>query len=196
MLIVSLLINLLIIIIEIYVLSKLKNKKDLFKYYTYVQNVLCLIVSILFSVCVFSNMFFEFIIPEYVRGLRYMVTVGLIFTMLIYVLFLRKNNVIEDKEFNGISGKKVNILLHYICPLLSLISFIGFERSIIVNNGIWTMLVAIPSCLYWVIYLILSVTKLWEEPYDFGDSKLSNVLMFILIPISFIFISFILWNVR
>ena len=100
--------------------------------------------------------------------------------------------------FDNISGKKANILLHYLCPVISLISFIVFEKNIILNEGIWTMLVAIPSCLYWVIYLILTITKLWDEPYDFStkSNKLWDILLIVLIPISFIIISFIIWNVR
>ena len=60
------------------------------------------------------------------------------------------------------------------------------------------MLVAIPSCLYWIIYLILSSLKLWKEPYEFSKSKnkIYDILLFIGIPISFILISFVLWNVR
>ena len=46
------------------------------------------------------------------------------------------------------------------CPILSLVSFVLFEREIPLSNGIWTSIVAIPSCLYWMIYIVLSLTKL------------------------------------
>lgn len=197
---VCLLLNVVLIVSELYVLSKLKNKKDILKYYTYLQNFICLIVSIIFCIFVVGNMIFNLVIPEYVRGLRYVVSTSLLFTMLIYVLLLsgNKNNLISNKDFKGISGKKANMILHYICPLISLVSFIVFERSIVVSNGIWTMLVAIPSCLYWIIYLILSSLKLWKEPYEFSKSKnkIYDILLFIGIPISFILISFVLWNIR
>lgn len=199
MIIVSLIINVILIIIEMYVLLRLRNKKEIFKYYTYLHNLLCLIVSIVFSVFIINNLLFDSIVPEYVRGLRYVVSTGLVFTSIIYIMFLtsNKNNMISDKDFKGISGKKVNLLLHYVCPLLSLFSFIFFERNIIVNNGIWTLLVAIPSCLYWIIYLILSILKLWDKPYDFSDNQGKKSIIFVLvIPLVFILVSFVLWNVR
>ena len=169
----------------------------MFKYYTYLQNILCLIVSIIFCICIVINTFGYVVIPEYIRGFRYVVTTGLVFTSFIYVVLLssNKNNMITDIDFKGISGKMANVILHYLCPVISLVSFVFFERSIILDNGIWTMLVAIPSCLYWVLYFILTITKVWEEPYDFSTKK-NNMLLFICIPIFFIIVSIILWNVR
>lgn len=199
MLIVSLVINIILIFIEMYVFLKLKNKKEIVKYYTYLQNLLCLIVSIIFCIFILSNLLFDSIVPEYVRGLRYVVSTSLLFTSTIYIMFLssNKNNKIGDNDFVDISGSKANLLLHYVCPILSVVSFILFERSIEVSNGIWTMLVAIPSCLYWIIYLILSVFKLWEEPYDFSDGNGKGSIIFVaFIPLLFILISFVLWNVR
>lgn len=199
--VILLLFNVIIIISEIYVLSRLKKKRELFKYYTYLQNFLCLIVSIIFCVYIMGNMISDLVIPEYVRGLRYVVTTGLIFTSFIYIILLspNKNNVISNKDFKGIKGSTANIVLHYLSPLLSLISFVVFERNIDLDTNIWTLLVAIPSCLYWIIYLILSITKLWEEPYDFSskkNNKLLDLLIIICIPLFFIIISFILWNIR
>lgn len=199
--VILLLFNVIIIISEIYVLSRLKKKRELFKYYTYLQNFLCLIVSIIFCVYIMGNMISDLVIPEYVRGLRYVATTGLIFTSFIYIILLspNKNNVISNKDFKGIKGSTANIVLHYLCPLLSLISFVVFERNIDLDTNIWTLLVAIPSCLYWIIYLILSITKLWEEPYDFSskkNNKLWDLLIIICIPLFFIIISFILWNIR
>ena len=91
------------------------------------------------------------------------------------------------------------MLLHYVCPAVSLLSFAVFERSIGLSSDIWTGLTAIPSCVYWVVYWILSAAKLWEEPYDFtskGKNNLVEILTFVLIPLSFMAISFVLWNIK
>lgn len=197
------LLNLIIIISEIYVLSRLKNKIVVFKYYTYLQNFICLIVSSLFLVYLVGDILFNMVIPEYVRGLRYIVSTSLLFASIIYSVFLssNKNNRISDKDFIGISGKKANMILHYLCPMLSLVSFIWFERSISLDNSIWTLLVIIPSCLYWVIYLVLSICKVWVEPYDFSNKKgkknvIFDILSVVSIPFIFVLISFIIWNLR
>lgn len=197
------LLNLIIVISEIYILSRLKNKLEVFKYYTYLQNVICLIVSSLFLIYLVGNVLFDSVIPEYIRGLRYVVSTSLVFASIIYIVFLSSNkkNRINDKEFVGISGKKANIILHYLCPILSLVSFICFEKSIILDNSIWTLLVIIPSCLYWVIYLVLSICKVWVEPYDFSNKSgkkniIFDILSVVSIPFLFVLISFIVWNLR
>ena len=75
-----------------------------------------------------------------------------------------------------------------------------FERHIDLTNDIWTGIVAIPSCTYWIVYIVLSKTKLWEEPYDFTEASKKNnileILTVLLIPLSFIAISFVLWNIK
>lgn len=203
MLIAALIINLLIIFLEIIVLIKVKRKVDIVKYYTYLQNLLTLIVSIIFAVVLIIHFINNSEINEHIKGLRYTITCGLTATSLIYVLFIRQNkdNIMNEDDFNNFNPKVANLILHYIVPLLSLISFILFERSIVIENSIWTILCAIPSIAYWIIYGILSMFHLWKEPYNFkgkNDKKnaLLEVLTFIFIPVSFVIISIILWNIK
>lgn len=196
---IALIINILIIILEIFTLHKLKRKLDMLKFYTYLQNLLTLIVSIVLVFYLTLNLLSNTIIPEYVRGLRYIATCGLVSTTFIFVVFLgagKKLSITEDDFKKGLSPKLANVILHYICPLLSIISFIFFEKEIVLNNGIWTLIVALPSCLYWIVYILLSTTKKWEEPYNFSTNKVLEILTYILIPISFIVFSIILWNVK
>ena len=197
--IISLIINILIIVLESYTLLKIKRKTDIFKYYTYLQNLIALVVSFIFVFYLLFNLINNYIIPEYGRGLRYIATCGLASTTFIFVVFLgagKKRTITDDDFKKGLNPKLGNIILHYICPLLSIISFIFFEKEILVNNGIWTLIVALPSCLYWIVYIILSVTKKWEEPYNFSYNKVLEILTYILIPISFILFSFILWDLK
>jgi hypothetical protein len=78
-----------------------------------------------------------------------------------------------------------------------LLSFVFFERSIELNNSIWTILAIIPTALYWIIYLVFSVFKVWNEPYDFSsENKFFEIISYISIPVAFILISFILWNIK
>ena len=79
---------------------------------------------------------------------------------------------------------------------------IVFEREITLTNSIWTGLAPLPSCLYWLVYLILSLTKLWEEPYELASKingvkgLLLEIFTLILIPIVFILVSFLLWQIK
>ena len=204
MLIVALVINLIILICETYVLIKVRRKRNIFKYYTFLQNFLTAIVSTIFIVYLILNILFSYQITEYIKGMRYVSSCGLITTTIIYVLFLSSNNKnkLSDEDFVKINPKIANVLLQYLCPFLSLLSFVIFEREIPLTNSIWTGLVALPSALYWLVYLILSLTKLWEEPYDLSSKKngvkgvLLEIFTFILIPIIFIFVSFLLWQIK
>ena len=203
-LLISLILNLIIVGCEIYTLSNIKRKINILKYYTFVQNLLALITSIIYSICLIISLISNNPPPEFARGLRYVATSGLVATMLIYVVFLSKNskNIMSEEDFKAnFNPKKANFILHYFCPIISLISFVLFEREIVLNESVWTGYAAIPSCLYWIIYGVLSVAKLWEEPYDFSRSKekkniFSDILIIISIPISFILITYILWNIK
>lgn len=194
----ALIANLSIVICEVYTFWHITHKRDILKYYTYLQNFLTLIASILFVVF----MVFGDGVPEIINGFRYVTTCGLVATMFIFIFFLgagKKVAITADDFLPGISPAGANAILHYICPMLSLISFLFFEREFCLSNPIWTGLVALSSCLYWVVYAILSVMKLWDEPYDFtdsGGSKIHEVLPFVLIPVSFMAISYVIWNIR
>ena len=205
MLYISLVLNLFITGSEIWTLSKLRKKISIIKYYTFLQNFLALAVSFIFSVYLVVAIFQSGIVPEFVRGLRYVATCGLMATMFIYVVVLspKSKNLMTEEDFvPGFSPKTANFVLHYFCPVVSLLSFVLFERQIVFTTSEWTGYAAIPSCLYWVIYMILSVAHLWEEPYDFtmpkqkGKNTLVEVFTMISIPVSFILISYILWKVK
>lgn len=193
-LVVAFIINVLFIVLEIMVLSKLRNKKDIFKYYTYLMNFIGLISSLIFCViAVFTSDLLSF-----AKGIQYVSTSGLLATMVIYSVFISKNNKISDKDFKGVSGEIANIVLHYLCPFLAMLSLIICERDIVLNNGIWTAVVALPSIIYWIMYLILSVTKKWKEPYDFSSkngNKFVESLTILAMPVIFIGISIILWEI-
>ena len=199
MLIIALILNIILIGLELMVLISIKGKRNILKYYTYLQNFLSLITSIIFSLCLIFCLSSKKSIPEFIKGLRYVSTCGLLATSFIFLIFLRKENknvITQDDLLFNFNPKLANIILHYLSPLLSLVSLVFFEQVIILTNGIWPALVAIPSCLYWLVYLILSASKKWDEPYEFSTkNKFIEVLTFILIPISFIVISIILWNI-
>lgn len=200
---ISLVLNLIIIVCETWTLSKIEKKINIIKYYTFLQNFLALIISIIFSVYLIVAIFFNGIIPQFVRGIRYTATCGLIATMFIYVVFLSSKNKLDEKDFiSNFNPRIANFILHYFCPIISLVSFVLFERTIILDKPEWTGYVAIPSCIYWIIYIILSIFNLWEEPYDFTSQKGKNknilleLLVKISIPLSFLLISYVVWKVR
>lgn len=200
----ALLSNLTLCAAEIYCLARLRKKRDIFRYYTFLQNFLALVASFLFCIMLARHLFSGAAMAEYPSGLRYMAGCGLSSAALIYFLFLSSNdkNTIKEADFTGLSPGRANFLLHIFCPALSLLSFVFFERALPLSSSFWTGLAALPSALYWAAYLILSAAGLWEEPYELssGSSKapkrLMEMLSFILLPALFILSSLVLWEIR
>lgn len=202
---IAFILNLIIIVCEIWIFSKIRKKINIIKYYTFLQNFITLVVGIIFLVYSIMAIFQNSTIPEFVRGIRYVATCGLVVTMFIYSFFLSKNskNLLSEKDFGSTVNPRIaNFILHYFCPIASFLSFVFFEREIKLTSSLWTSFAAVPSCLYWLIYLVLSITKLWEEPYDFTkkNSQKKNILLefliMMIIPVSFILISYILWLIK
>lgn len=187
---------------EVYTLANVRKKKDIFRYYTFLQNLLALGVSFLFSVYAFRALFFGCAVPGFVKGLRYTETCGLAAAALIFAVFLssKEDNLIKEEDFRHLSPAKANFMIHVFNPLLSLLSLLLFERQLPQPASLWTLCAALPSCLYWMVYLILSAAHLWEGPYVFpsaGQGKkgiLTEALTMLSIPLSFLLISFVLWN--
>lgn len=201
---IALVLNVILCICELYALGNLRKKADILKYYTFLQNALSLLVSLVFSVCLTAALLFDRAVPEWARGLRYIATCGLTATMLIYFLFLSANekNRLTAEDFIRLNPKTGNFLLHCLCPMVSCLSFLLFERQIPLSESLWTGLAPVPSCLYWVVYLILSAAKLWEEPYNFSPAGAGKKTIFrealtmMLLPLSFMAVSYGLWQLK
>lgn len=196
---IALILNLLVIGINTIVLLKVKRKQDIIKYYTYFHAAVLTVINIMYSIYIVLYLLFDNVIPEYIKGLKYVSICGVLMASFVYVVFLsrKESNRFNENDFNGFNPKFANIFLHYVSPFIMLLSFVFFERSIELNNSIWTILTIIPTALYWIIYLVFSVFKVWNEPYDFSsENKFFEIISYISIPVVFILISFIIWNIK
>ncbi len=196
---VALVLNGILVGCELYALGHIRGKWNILKYYTYLQNFLAMIAGLILVVSVILGGDFS----EFVRGLRYITTCGLAAVTFIFVVFLgsgKKAPMTREDFLPGCSPGRANFLLHYLCPAISVLSFVVFERETVLSNGIWTSAAALPSCGYWIVYAILSTTGAWEEPYDFTTrgkkNKVLEALVYLSLPLSFVAISFVLWNIR
>ncbi len=197
--------NALLLAIQTWALCGIRNKRYLFKYYTYLQNFISILVSTFFVIAIVADcMNFPRLLTA-AKGFRYIATCGLAVTMFVFT-FLSitcredKNRIGRTDCKPGYPYRLVNIVLHYIAPVLAVISFLRFEKPIVLTNSLWTAIVAIPSILYWTAYLILTVTKNWVEPYSFSVSKskavndIAQVAFVLLFAVSFVFTSILLWE--
>ena len=203
-LIMALMFNFLLIIIEGATFLKVKNKLNILKFYTFLQNFIALAISILFCGFAIIELLGYGNVPELIKGLRYTATCGLAATMFVFAFFLAPRfksgkSKSHTDLFGGLESKKANLLLHYICPIISIVSFLLFERGTVLTDSEWTGYAAIPSCTYWAIYIFLTITHLWKEPYGLTASRterknhLIGILLLIAIPALFILLSYVLY---
>jgi hypothetical protein len=92
----SIILNIIIICLEVYIFLSIKKTKDVFRYYTFYQNLIALLSSV-FYLMIYAHKWFGV-------GVRYMSTTGLITASLIYYLYLSKNKKIicQKKILNRI----------------------------------------------------------------------------------------------
>ena len=203
-LVIALMLNLLLILIEGATFLKVKNKINILKFYTFLQNFIALAISILFFGFAVRELLGYGNVPELIKGLRYTATCGLAATMFVFAIFLAPRfksgkSKSHTDLFGGLEPKKANLLLHYICPIISIVSFLLFERGTVLTDSEWTGYAAIPSCTYWIIYIFLTITHLWTEPYGLTASRTEKknyfvgILLLIAIPASFILLSYVLY---
>ncbi len=203
-LIMALLLNLAIIIIEIVVLLKVAEKKNILKFYTFLSNLIALVTSVVFVGAGLIALFSNDMVPIWMKGFRFSATHSLASTLLVFAIVLkplyRKGAIPNETElFQGVSEKAANLLLHYICPVLSIVSFLLFERNPVLEDSQWTLYAAFPSIIYWSIYLILTLTHCWKEPYGLtqkSETKGKNAKgksFLLLIPVMSVGIDYLLW---
>lgn len=199
----ALALNVAIVTMEVFVLSHLSNKWDLLKYYTYLSNFIALITGIIFVVVTVLNLVSSNSTPVWLKGIRFSATYMLVTTLFVFSVVLlpwhSSGNLISHNDFSGsVSPKLANLVLHYLCPVLSAISFILFERKPVLSSSEWTFYGAIPTIIYWVIYLLLTAIHLWEDPYSLGKAEkgpraIIGAFLGLLIPAMSMGLDYLLW---
>ena len=132
----------------------------LFRYFTTLSNVYCGLVSLL--VCIVA-VFGE--LPLWARIVKYSATAAVTVTMVTVFVFLAPTTHAWKELLSGIQ-----LFWHLICPLIALVSFLGFERA---PMPVWAIAAAVlPILLYGVLYwhkiLRAPEEKRWKDFYGFN----------------------------
>ena len=183
-------------------LRRLRRKQDLAKYYTYLSNLTAAIASALYIAAIILG----FSVSPWLKGLRFTATYMLLIAMAVFTFVLlpggKAGNTITDEDFIEIPPEKANLILHYLCPALSAVSFLLLERQPVLENSGWMLFAISPTIVYWTVYLILSAAKRWKDPYGFFEpsdqpknlfTALTDILIFLLIPALSMGLNYLLW---
>lgn len=201
----SLAANAVLLTLQAWALHGIKKKRYIFKYYTYLQNFISAVASAFFVAAVVANYLNYPLLLAAAKGVRYVATCGLVVTMFVFTFISvvckdDKNKIGSNDCKAGYNYRLVNLVLHYISPVLAVTSFLWFEKPIRLTNSVWTGLAAIPSILYWGAYFILTVTNRWDEPYRFAVSKskvkndIIQVAFVLFFAVLFMITSMLLWE--
>ena len=85
--------------------------------------------------------------------------------------------------------------------MISTCSFLLLERHPVLTDSKWTLYGALPALVYWSVYLFLTATHLWKDPYELSSgsrssSSKADALLFLLIPIMSMGLDFLLWRLN
>lgn len=114
-------------------------------YYTIQSNICILIISVLFLI----YKIFKKKIPNYLYIIKFICTVGITVTFLVFAF------VLVPQMFGGFNAYLLsigNLTVHFISPVLSIISFILFDK---IENKKFTCLYGIIMPIYYCVFIFI-----------------------------------------
>ena len=157
-----------------------KSGPKIFRYYTLISNFFLLIAS---AILIFDAVINQGTFSTVTKVCYFITTYGLTNTAIVYWFALwprdrkklKKAKTVQAKakvmgDLKSISPSTSNLFWHTVCPILSLLTFLAIPVKL--QGDIWMLVAVAPTILYMIIYLLLTATKSWRDPYRlFARSK-------------------------
>lgn len=197
--VVSLVLNFIVLLLEIIGLiwNFTIDQFDSLKYYTEDSNILAFIVSLIFVIIGFILLKSkEPVMPKWVKYFRYISVTCLTVTFSV-VLFVFPSMTTGLPALKKMMLEGPMLFHHFLCPVISLISFTLFEEEL--GFSVKTVFIAvIPTIFYAILSSILNIARVLDGPYPFlkvyEQSIGVSVLWFVVIcGGAFLLASIILW---
>ena len=146
------------------------------EYYTQLSNYFALISATIYTVYLYKNIkgktkeknnnkeIKNTTIPKWVSILKYSSTLSLLVTFLVVVFILTP--MFGLKSFSWMLFQGTNFYFHTICPILTFVSFIFFEKHNIkgLRDNIRAMYF---TMIYATLFIILNILRVVKGPYPF-----------------------------
>ena len=146
------------------------------EYYTQLSNYFALISATIYTVYLYKNIkgktkeknnnkeIKNTTIPKWVSILKYSSTLSLLVTFLVVVFILTP--MFELKSFSWMLFQGTNFYFHTICPIVTFVSFIFFEKHNIkgLRDNIRAMYF---TMIYATLFIILNILRVVKGPYPF-----------------------------
>jgi len=191
---VSIILNILIVIIEIFalIISFKHENRIMFEYYTIDSNLLALIGSLIYLIIIFNKNK----VNEFTRILKYVSVCCLTVTFLVVIFVLLP---MLNFNYKFLLLDDAMSFHHVICPLLSIVTFIWFDDL----GNYKKKDVYYPVCAtitYAFVLILLNFAKVVDGPYPFlriyNQTILSSLLWFAVIICMCYLISKIILTLR
>lgn len=164
--------NILLIILEIVALIQCFDALGCidFAYYTIDSNIFVLVSAILYLVKRKN-------IPQIVQFAKYSSTLSVLITFIVVVFVLYP---MSDFNFEFLFLAGPNPLMHVLCPIMALISFLFFEENNLENTLKNNFRALYFTVIYAIIMIGLNILKIVVGPYPFFKFYEQPVLMSVL----------------
>ncbi len=163
----SVVLNLIIVVCTAAAVRKeiiLSGAKHVMRYYTTQSNLLSAFASLLVLVCRLSGS-----LPNWVLVLKHVSAVAVTVTLLVVLLYLGP----VSKNFKGLLVSGSCFFLHLFCPVLAIVTCIGFDRP--AGGFVLVLLGMIPVLLYGLLYfqkvVLAPPARRWEDFYFFNKNE-------------------------
>ena len=163
-----------------------------FKFFTVDSNVFMGIISLIFSVYEYKLINKKIEIPKILYILKLMSTLGVTITFLITLLYL------APFYENGflVLYKNSNLFFHLIVPLLSLITFVFFEKSdkIEFRETFYGLIPFILYSIFYVLNILLNEKTIKYDFYNFTNNGKNSIVVALIVIMIFVYlIDLIIW---
>ncbi len=144
-------------------ISSLENGWAQFRFYTQDSNYFAMLVSAAYLIAAFRSSKRGKPLPAWVVTLRYIATCLLSVTFLVVLLILSPPYGWTGFRYTLFTGAMT--FQHLLCPILSFVSFLLFEREPIGRRA--PLLALIPTALYAAVLVPLNAARALHGPYPF-----------------------------
>ncbi len=159
---ISILLNLMIVLFELFgffITYQVKNIFITYEYYTDLSNLLLLIVCAIFLVYLVLRKK----VPRWLEILKYSSTICLTLTFLVVVFILCPMN---GFNYGFMLFYKSLLFQHFLCPILSVLTFLCFDEIKITTakENFYGILLTV---IYGIVIMFLNILRYVEGPYPF-----------------------------
>ena len=159
---ISILLNLMIVLFELFgffITYQVKNTFITYEYYTDLSNLLLLIVCAIFLLYLVLRKK----VPRWLEILKYSSTICLTLTFLVVVFILCPMN---GFNYGFMLFYKSLLFQHFLCPILSVLTFLCFDEIKITTakENFYGILLTV---IYGIVIMFLNILRYVEGPYPF-----------------------------